>query len=160
MWKAIRLLFYNASTIVRRRTARATRLSPDGDGVASTAQVSVVAVLVDDHDRRLLANLGSDNGWVMHFVDSCAEAKASSAQLGVPVILCDSDLPGTDWRDTVYVLASSARPACVILISRIVDDYLWVEVIRHGGFEVLSKPLRQEEIVRVIRLACSFRKAS
>ena len=101
--------------------------------------MSVVALLVEDHDRRLLASLSSDNGWVIRFVDSWAEAQAASAQLRVPIILCDSDLPGADWRDTVYVLASSGRPACVILISRVADDHLWKQVICHGGYKVLSK---------------------
>ncbi len=118
--------------------------------------MTVVGLVADDNDRRLLANLSFDNGWIMHFVDSSAEAQAASARLRVPVILYDRDLPSADWRDIVSLLASSSLPTCVILISRVADDHLWEEVIRRGGYEVLSKPLRPEEVVRMIKLAWSF----
>jgi hypothetical protein len=121
-----------------------------------TAQVIVIGLLVDNHDRHLLANVSSGNGWTMYFVDSLAEAQGAAANLRVPVILCDRDLAGADWRETVSRLASSSLPTCVILISRAADDCLWEEVIRSGGYEVLSRPLRPEEVVRVVKLAWSF----
>jgi DNA-binding NtrC family response regulator len=156
MWEPLRLFFSNVSTLARRGESHATKLSPGADVGAQAAQVTVVCLVADHNDRRLLANLSFDNGWIMHFVDSSAEAQAASAKLGVPVILYDRDLPSGDWRDIVSLLASSSCPTCVILISRVADDHLWEEVIRRGGYEVLSKPLRPEEVVRMIKLAWSF----
>lgn len=156
MWRAIQSLFSDASSVARRGS-RAATLSPNGN--AGSAQVIVIAFLVDNHDRRLLANVSSANGWTVHFVDSLAEAQAAAANLRVPVILCDRDLVGADWRETVSRLASSSLPTCVILISRAADDCLWEEVIRSGGYEVLSRPLRPEEVTRVIKLAWSFWKS-
>jgi DNA-binding NtrC family response regulator len=156
MWEPLRLLFSNVSASARRGESHATKLSPGADVGAQAAQVTVVGLVADHNDRRLLANLSFDNGWIMHFVDSSAEAQAASARLRVPVILYDRDLPSADWRDIVSLLASSSRPTCVILISRVADDHLWEEVIRRGGYEVLSKPLRPEEVVRMIKLAWSF----
>jgi FixJ family two-component response regulator len=155
MWRAIQSFFSNASSVARRGSCAST-LSLNGNVGASTAQVIVIGLLVDNHDRRLLANVSSGNGWVVHFVDSLAEALAAAGNLRVPVILCDRDLVGAYWRETVARLASSSFPACVILISRAADDHLWEEVIRSGGYEVLSRPLRSEEVVRVIKLAWSF----
>ena len=156
MWEPLRLLFSNVSASARRGESHATKLSPGADVGAQAAQVTVVGLVADHNDRRLLANLSFDNGWIMHFVDSSTEAQAASARLRVPVILYDRDLPSADWRDIVSLLASSSRPTCVILISRVADDHLWEEVIRRGGYEVLSKPLRPEEVVRMIKLAWSF----
>jgi DNA-binding NtrC family response regulator len=155
MWRTIQSLFSDASRVTRRGS-RAATLSPNGNSGASTAQVIVIALLVDNHDRRLLANVSSDNGWAVHFVDSLMEAQAAAANLHVPVILCDRDLVGADWRKTVSRLASSSLPTCVVLMSRAADNSLWEEVIRSGGYEVLSRPLRPEEVVRVIKLASSF----
>jgi len=53
-------------------------------------------------------------------------------------------------------LSSSRHRPCVLLVSRVVDDYLWNEVVRRGGYDVLSKPLREEEVARAIKLAWAY----
>jgi len=52
-------------------------------------------------------------------------------------------------------LALSSHRACVILVSGVVDAYLWDEVVRKGGFDLLPKPLRKEGVIRTVRLARS-----
>jgi DNA-binding NarL/FixJ family response regulator len=155
MWRAVQSFFSDVSGGARRRARTATH-SLNGNGWTSTAQVIIVALLVDNRDRRLLANVSSVNRWAVLFVDSVTEAQTAAANLRVPVILCDRDLVGADWRETVSGLASSSPLTCVVLISRAADNSLWEEVIRSGGYEVLSRPLRPEEVVRVIKLASSF----
>jgi FixJ family two-component response regulator len=90
------------------------------------------------------------------FADTCDQARAALDQLKAPVILYDRDLAGGDWREVVQALASSPHRTCVILISRVVDDYLWNEVAQKGGYDVLLKPLREEDVVRAVRLAWSY----
>ena len=81
-------------------------------------------------------------------------------RLRAPVILCDRDLPGNGWRGMVEGLASSPHRACVILVSAVVDTYLWNEVVRTGGFDVLSKPIRDDDVARAVRLAWSYWNAA
>ena len=69
------------------------------------------------------------------------------------MILYDRDLPGKGWRETVEELAASPAPACVILLSNVLDTYLRGEVLRNGGYDVLCKPLREADVVRAVRLA-------
>ena len=92
----------------------------------------------------------------MHFVESCDEASTVSNQLTAPVILFDRDWPATEWRAAVRSLAASPHRACVILMSGVADDYLRQELIRRNGYDVLPKPLRAENVSRVIRLALSY----
>lgn len=92
----------------------------------------------------------------VHFVESFEEACAVANRLTVPAILLDRDWPGTDWRVILQSLAASARPACVILVSRVADDNLLREVIRLGGYDVLPKPLREDAVARVLKLALSY----
>ncbi len=80
----------------------------------------------------------------------------AASRLKAPVILCDRDLPGADWREAVQVLATSSRGACVILLSSVLDDYLRDEVGRKGGHDVLSKPLREDDVVRAVKLAWTY----
>lgn len=78
-----------------------------------------------------------------------------AGQLTAPVIFCDRDLPETEWREAVLTLAALPHRPIVILLSEVADEYLWSEVFRIGGFDVLVKPLRAEDVRRAIKLALS-----
>lgn len=123
---------------------------------ASLGRLTVMGLISGDADRRALAGICNRNGWNLIFAGTREEARAALDKLRVPVILCDRDLPGNGWRATVEGLASSPHRACVILVSAVVDTYLWNEVVRTGGFDVLSKPLREDDVARVVRLAWSY----
>jgi len=43
-----------------------------------------------------------------------------------------------------------------MLVSKVIDDYLWNEVVCYGGYEVLAKPVREGEVSRAVRLAWSY----
>lgn len=118
--------------------------------------MNIVALVNDERDRALLAAVCARNRWRVLFTDTSAEAWAVLNRLKAPVVFCDRDLPGTEWREVIQMMASSAHNACCILLSRVVDDYLWNELIGKGGYDVLPKPLREEDIVRAVRLAWSY----
>jgi FixJ family two-component response regulator len=116
----------------------------------------VVGLIASDADRRALADICSRNRWNLLFAGTRQEARSALDRLKAPVILCDRDLPGDGWRATVEDLASSPHHACIILVSGVADTYLWNEVVLTGGFDVLSKPLREDDVVRAVRLAWSY----
>lgn len=118
----------------------------------------IVALLKGDGDRDLLSSVGAREHLDIHFVRSCGEAWNTANRLKSPLILCDRDIPGIEWQDEVRMLASAASHPCVILISRVVDDYLWKEIVARGGYDVLATPLREEDVTRSIRLALSYWK--
>ncbi len=92
--------------------------------------------------------------------DTIDEDQALSGELPASVVLCDRDAPGGVWWQTVQTLAPGPHRPCILLVSRVVDDYLWNEVIRRGGYDVLPKPLREEDVVRAIKLAGAYRNTS
>jgi CheY-like chemotaxis protein len=126
------------------------------EGHSSLGPITVIALLASEEDRQQLTCICSRNLWNLLFVDTREEARIALHNLKVPVVLCDRDLPGKGWRETVEDLASSPHRACVILVSGVVDTYLWSEVVRTGGFDVLSKPLREDDVTRAVRLAWSY----
>jgi CheY-like chemotaxis protein len=137
------------------------RSGPGGQRAANqhplTGRLTVVALMSsDDEDSRLLAAVGEQNGWRVVFADTVSGARTVLDQGSLPVILCDRKLLGTEWRTSISVLSGPPRPACVILVSVAVDTYLWNEVVRAGGYDVVSKPLRAEDVTRAIRLARSY----
>jgi DNA-binding NtrC family response regulator len=121
----------------------------------SVPRVPIVALMVEQ-DRGVLTNISRQELLDVHFAESCEEASALANQLSAPVILFDRNWPGTDWRTAVEKLAASSHHACVILMSGVADDYLWQELIRRGGYDVLPKPLRNDSVSRVIKLALSY----
>ena len=154
MWHAIQSLFSNVSTLVERsKTTTGARLSPrqynPGPG-----RIAVAGLLMDDRDRESLSSLERHDQWQVHLEDN--HSWNALSKLESPIIIWDRDLTGEDWRDVVHSLASLPQRPCVLLLSRVVDDYLWNEVVRVGGYDVLSKPLKEAEVLRVVRLASSY----
>jgi len=43
-----------------------------------------------------------------------------------------------------------------MLASKVIDDYLWNELVSCGGYEVVRKPLREDEVCRAVRMAWSY----
>ena len=155
MWSAIQTLLSRVFWLARkfpvpfRRPASCKEDPPNSD-------LAIVGLLIDEQDRRLLAGLGSRNQWKVTLADSFETAHTLSVQLRASAVLCDRDMPGREWAEAVGVLSSSRHRPCVVLLSRVVDDYLWNEVVRHGGYDVLSKPLREDDLVRIIKLAQAY----
>ena len=120
------------------------------------SRVPIVALIVGEQDRGVLASVSKQEPFDVHFAESCEEAFTLANQWNAAVIFFDRDWPGTDWRAAVESLAASSHHACVILMSGVADDYLWQELIRRGGYDVLPKPLRNDTVSRVIKLALSY----
>jgi FixJ family two-component response regulator len=119
-------------------------------------RIPVIALAVSAQDRYVLTRVSSQEPLEMHFVESCEEASAVANRVTAPVILLDRDWPGTEWRVNVQSLAALPHRACVVLMSGVSDDYLLQEVIRRGGYDVLPKPLRADNVARVVKLALSY----
>jgi DNA-binding NtrC family response regulator len=147
LWKAIRAIFDD--------------LSGNGVAVADPSPgIPVVALVTGDRDRDLLKNIGMRDHLDFHFANTCGDAWNAANRLKSPVVLCERDLPGMEWQDTVRILASAIPHPCVILTSPVVDDYLWHETVARGGYDVLARPLREEEAARSIQLALAYWKST
>jgi hypothetical protein len=110
------------------------------DSESARITVPLLAMAPPGPDRCLLERIAAGSGWAPVSVDTCADGLALLNERSFPVVLYDRDLQGHDWRQVLHSIITSRHPACVILASRVIDTYLWEEVIQHGGFDVLSKP--------------------
>ncbi len=153
MWPAIQSLLARVSWFTRKRNSVSFRPVIRSKKRASAGPPAIVGLVFDEQDRRLLTGLGSRNQWNMSFAETIEGVQALSEGLTASVILCDRDVAGREWWEAVQTLSSSPHDPCVLLISRVVDDYLLNEVVRRGGYDVLTKPLREEDVGRAIKLA-------
>ena len=46
-------------------------------------------------------------------------------------------------------------PPMFIVTSRLADDALWAEVLNVGGYDLLLKPFRAEEVIRMVHVAAT-----
>ena len=143
---------------VRRLTVR--RATAIEAGVPAQGGLPLVAVLSADlsgyGDRATLREAAERAHWDLRVASSCEEAWHLADHLRAAVILYDRDIQETEWREAVGILSALAQRPMVILISRVADEYLWNELFRIGGFDILRKPLRAEEVERVLTLALSY----
>jgi DNA-binding NtrC family response regulator len=126
---------------------------------AALSNRTAIVALVGEQERSLLSVL-TQQKWDVHFAESGEQAQVISNQLSAPMILYDRDWPHLEWRAVVRKFASSPHRPCVILLSRVADEYLWDELIRHGGYDILAKPLRPDDVARVMKLALSYWKTA
>ena len=140
----------------RRRAPPCTK----SEAQAVTARISIIALVVSDHDREVLNYIAHREPVDIHFAESHVDAWEAMNRLNSPVILYDRDWPNAEWRTSVQALASSPHRSCVILASRVADDYLWQELIRCGGYDLLAKPFRAEDVARALKLALSYWKTA
>ena len=128
--------------------------------IPSPRKLSIVAILTASlagyADRAALSEAAELADLDLHAAGSCEEAWHIADRLHAPVILYDRDIQHAEWREAVGILAALPHRPMVILISPVADEYLWSELFRTGGFDVLRKPLRPEEISRVLTLALSY----
>ena len=121
-------------------------------------KISVLAITSNDADRRSLSIFAIRGQWDLAFASACPEALAILKRGRAAVIICDRDLPGLNWRKCLEDLAASSRGCPIILTSSVYDEYLWEEVVHSGGYDVLGKPLQEEQAVRAVNLAWSYSK--
>ena len=112
-------------------------------------RLSALAIVNSQTDKNQLERIFEKAGWNIVFEDGI---EAAAGQIYM-VVLCDRDLPGVDWRQAVQQLARGQPRRGVILASSVVDDYLWEEVIQLGGYDVVSKPFREDEVIHAIEFA-------
>lgn len=111
---------------------------------------SVMAVVCSDRERSALDDNASKSNWRLCFANTSTEAAKYLREQPIAVILCDRDLPGTHWREHMEDLLRSAPHSSVILVSGVNDEYLWEEVIRNGGYDLLTKPFQESRVVPAV----------
>ena len=115
------------------------------------APLTVLAMTASDSDAIQLNEILSRSGWELTIAGALEDALTFLGTRPASIVLFDRDFPGVDWRQAI---GSLAKGNCrVILASFVADDYLWEEVIHCGGYDVLAKPFREDEVIHMIQFA-------
>jgi CheY-like chemotaxis protein len=101
-------------------------------------------------------------GWKWNLEAALTPTAALTAirEAPVHVVVCGCDSqPGT-WKEMLRQFPLLANPPLLIVTSRLADDYLWVEALNLGAYDVLAKPFDHTEVVRTVSRACLHWRAN
>jgi hypothetical protein len=76
----------------------------------------------------------------------------------IPIFLFERKLLGPDWEDSLRFLLLQPKYSCVVIISPTADDNFWEELIRQGGYDVLTTPLQDSDVIETVHFAYAFWK--
>jgi DNA-binding response OmpR family regulator len=116
----------------------------------------VAALLQRPEDLALLDHLRHDDGFCVIVTMRVEELLKVLTNHTVAVVIIDRNLAGKGWRDVVQRASQARGWPCVMLASTVSDRYLWNEVVRNGGYDVVTEPLREEEALEKVRLAYNY----
>ncbi|MGA2327416.1 MAG: hypothetical protein ABSH05_14120 [Bryobacteraceae bacterium] len=132
-------------------TAIAPALSGIETRASAVGTVLSISPIEDDHNS--LEQIFRRFRWTLHRALTLPSAVAFLAQNQAPVAICERDLaPGT-WKEMLDEAIVLPQPPCVIVTSRLADEYLWAEALNAGAYDVLEKPFETDEVIRIVSLA-------
>ncbi len=142
-----------------RSQQRAGDSAPDASRLFDAPEeVRLLAITQGPDERASLQRIAAELQWRLSIVGSLDEAVALLGEEPLPLVICDRDLPGGDWREIVAQIAARRDVLCVVLASTVIDDYLWDEVINQRGYDVVSKPFEADQLQRAVRFAWSWKQ--
>lgn len=100
-----------------------------------------------------LEEVASTCGWKIRRAATVEEAIPIVVSESSPLIIYDWNLTDDDWSSAFERLNGLGVPMCILLASRVADPYLWQEVIRFGGFDLLPRSAPRDELIRKLRFA-------
>ena len=116
----------------------------------------ILAITLSGSDRAAIERVTNRSNWFLSCCGTREEAIELLATLSYPIVVYDRELDDIDWREAVRKLAKAAPSACILLASPVADEYLWQEVVLHGGYDVLKKPLKEEAVAHAIDQALLY----
>ncbi len=116
----------------------------------------ITALLVHDQDDlfRTLKLVLEGQGIQTCRARSCKDALRLLEQVNPPeLVFTDTDLPDGTWAEMLGLTAKTSDPICVIVVSRLVDINLYIEVIERGAFDFIVPPFQASDLAHIVRCA-------
>lgn len=115
-------------------------------------KIGLIIVTSRPEDVQELNLLLEDSPWELTAVPELEEANTAVRAASAPIVLFDRDA-APSWQRAIKGFVKSRRSACVVLLSNVSDQYLWDEVVQQGGFDLLPRPFRKEQVLSTLVFA-------
>ena len=86
--------------------------------------------------------------WQVLRAANLAEAQSLLAREEIPVVLCERDASGVDWKHAVRMLAAAPCRPSVVLLAPPGGQPGWEEVAAVGGYDVITEPVNANSLMQ------------
>ena len=121
--------------------------------------VRFIVITADEDFYLRLQQLAGTHGWRIERALSTDEARDLISVQPTPLVIYDSDSNGGRWRNAFKSMNDLPAHPCVLLASRVADDYLLQEVLRNRGYDLLPKSAPNEKLIQCLKFAWSWARA-
>ena len=98
-----------------------------------------------------LAGLFEKFRWTVRHSANLEEAREYLGNHQAAVVICEEALPDADWQDALWAVNAIPDAPMFVVIGG--DRTLLDEVLALGGFDVLTRPLREAEVIWTVASA-------
>ena len=138
----------------KHRVSQATAPAVESRVAAVDDLIVRFIVITADEDFYLrLRQIAATYDWRIGRALSTDEAEKLISAKPTPIVIYDSDSNGGNWRGALRSMNDLPVPPCVLLASRVADDYLLQEVVRNHGYDLLPKLAPSEKLIHRLKFA-------
>ena len=131
-----------------------SRVAADDDFI-----VHFVVITADEEFYLRLREIADAYQWRIGRSPSPDGAQTLMSAQPTPIVIYDGDLNAGNWRHAFKDMKDSPAHPCVLLASRVADDYLLQEVLRNHGYDLLPKSAPNEKLIHCLKFAWSWARA-
>ncbi len=125
------------------------------DGRMRERRTRVLIVSEFDQDLVALLDILQHTNWQVSWCRNCEDAASMLRVSAPPVVISAERLPDGAWHTLLERVQALRRETRFIVTAAGADERLWADALHRGAYDVLAKPFRCDEVIRVI--SCAFR---
>jgi DNA-binding NtrC family response regulator len=118
------------------------------------AQMSVLLVSTGRSDAEMFRTLLDQSNARLTAVRTYHEAFVALRKEAFAVVVCDERLPDGSWKDLLGLIAPLTEAPRMVVIAPEFREALYAEVFNLGAWELLLRPLKAEEVRRLLQVGC------
>lgn len=122
--------------------------------------IRLLVITEDDNFFLFIHQVATGRGWEARMTRTIEQGLSVLDGFPASVAIYDWPVTERDWRCDVDRLTARRDRPCVLLASRVDDEYLSAELVRHGGFDVIPRSADAERLIRSVQFAGFFRRNS
>lgn len=119
-----------------------------------SATPNILAVVREPSDFAVLAADLDAMGLCASQASSLEELRCEAGE-PVNVVLCDAD--SVDWRRALCLFQTELPNTAVVFLTRRADEWLWLEMLEAGAYDLIEKPWRQQDLQWIVGSALKRR---
>jgi DNA-binding NtrC family response regulator len=111
----------------------------------------VLLVSYEEDPVRGMERILLDQGMITRHVGNCAEARAALREPVAPaLVFTDTVLADGTWADVLKAASTAPTTAPVIVVSRLADIELYLDVLERGAYDFVVPPLSSADLAHIV----------